>query len=48
LCVADATNNAFESIRIAKILECVDDYLVETAALEALIDGIRSSRQGNP
>jgi nicotinamidase-related amidase len=37
LCVEDATNNAFESNRIAKILECGYDYIVETTALEALI-----------
>jgi nicotinamidase-related amidase len=40
LCVADATNNAFESNRIAKILECGYDYILETAALESLIVGI--------
>jgi nicotinamidase-related amidase len=37
LCVDDATNNAFESNRIAKILECGYDYIVETMALESLI-----------
>ena len=36
LCVDDATNNAFESNRIAKILECDYDYIVETVALESL------------
>ena len=40
LCVEDATNNAFESNRIAKILECGYDFIVETAALESLIAGI--------
>jgi nicotinamidase-related amidase len=40
LCVDDATNNAFESNRIAKILECGYDYIVETMALESLIAGI--------
>ncbi len=40
LCVGDATNNAFESNRIAKILECGYDYIVETMALESLIAGI--------
>ncbi len=40
LCVEDATNNAFESNRIAKILECDYDYILETAALESLIAGI--------
>jgi nicotinamidase-related amidase len=37
LCVEDATNNAFESNRIARMLECGYDYIVETAALESLI-----------
>jgi nicotinamidase-related amidase len=40
LCVEDATNNAFESNRIAKILECSYDYILETTALESLIAGI--------
>ena len=40
LCVEDATNNAFESNRIAKMLECGYDYIVETAALEGLIAGM--------
>ena len=39
LCVVDATNNAFESNRIAKILECGYDYILETTALESLIAG---------
>jgi nicotinamidase-related amidase len=37
LCVEDATNNAFESNRIARMLECGYDFILETTALEALM-----------